>query len=249
MARRWRTCYACDTKRAEINARWPARSRRSDGTIGDAAHASRNSDHNPWVQFQGKGIVRADDVDADGIDAAWYAEHMRLLGAKGDRRLNPGGMVIFNGRIAGTHTGWKWKVYTGPNKHTSHIHVSYSSRISDFDIRQPWGICGGMPHPPPPPPGGGAPGFPLPGGYCYGPLDGPKESISCRRPGDRSEWRDGLHRWQVRMRERGWTIDTDGQYGPQTGGVARKFQTEKGLTVDGLIGPGTWAAAWTAPVS
>jgi len=246
----WRTCFASDTKRAEINARWPARDRRSDGTIGDAAHASRNSDHNPWVQFQGKGIVRADDIDVDGIDGAWYAEHMRLLGAKGDRRLNPGGYVIFNRRIAGAHTGWRWRVYSGSNPHIGHIHVSYSNRISDFDLRQPWGIFGGMPQPPPPPPGGGAPGFPLPGGYFFGPLDGPRESISCRHPNDRPEWREGLRHWQVRMRERGWRIDADGQYGPQTNQVARKFQAEKkGLTVDGLIGPATWAAAWTAPVS
>jgi peptidoglycan hydrolase-like protein with peptidoglycan-binding domain len=29
----------------------------------------------------------------------------------------------------------------------------------------------------------------------------------------------------------------------------RAFQAEKGLTVDGLVGLGTWNAAWTAPVT
>lgn len=139
----WRTCYASDVKRAEINARWPGRDRRSDGTIGDAAHATRQSDHNPWLQFGGMGIVRADDVDVDGIDAGWYAEHVRLLGANGDRRVNPGGYVIFNRRIAGAHTGWAWRAYTGSNPHTSHVHTSYSSKIDDFDLRHPWGIAGG----------------------------------------------------------------------------------------------------------
>ena len=38
-------------------------------------------------------------------------------------------------------------------------------------------------------------------------------------------------------------------YGPDTKRVATGFQREKGLSVDGLIGPDTWAAAWTTPVT
>jgi len=51
------------------------------------------------------------------------------------------------------------------------------------------------------------------------------------------------------MGKRGWTITADGFYGNQTSSVTRQFQQEKGLSVDGLIGPQTWAAAWTAPVT
>jgi hypothetical protein len=248
MARPWRTCHASDVKRREINARWPARDRSSDGTVGDLAHQSRASDHNPHVVHNGMGIVRADDIDVNGIDAAWYAEHVRLLGSRGDRRLNPGGYVIFNRRIAGSHTGWQWRVYTGSNPHTGHVHTSYSSRIADFDLQHPWGIFGGMPPPPPPPPAG-VPAFPLPPGHFYGPLDGPKESVSNLGRTVRPEWRNGLMTWQRRMRDRGWSVDTDGLYGAQTNEVARRFQQEKGLTADGLIGPRTWAMAWTAPVT
>ena len=43
--------------------------------------------------------------------------------------------------------------------------------------------------------------------------------------------------------------DADGLYGPETARVARGFQSEKGLAVDGLIGPDTWDAAWTSPVT
>lgn len=55
--------------------------------------------------------------------------------------------------------------------------------------------------------------------------------------------------FQGRMRERGWDIGVDGYFGDQTDRVVRAFQKEKGLGVDGVVGPRTWAAAWTAPVT
>jgi hypothetical protein len=58
-----------------------------------------------------------------------------------------------------------------------------------------------------------------------------------------------LRTWQTRMRQRGWTISADGYYGNQTRSVVTAFQREKQLTVDGIIGPQTWNAAWTSPVT
>lgn len=55
--------------------------------------------------------------------------------------------------------------------------------------------------------------------------------------------------WQKQMRARGWDIDVDGVYGPASEDIARAFQAEKGLAVDGVVGPRTWAAAWTAPIT
>lgn len=99
-----------------------------------------------------------------------------------------------------------------------------------------------------PPTSARAPRFPLPAGHYFGPQSGPAESVSNTwRP--RPEWIVGLRAWQAQMRRRGWTIDTDGVYGDQTAEVARTFQAEKRITVDGHIGPVTWRAAWTAPVS
>ena len=147
----WRTAHAIDTLRAEVNQRWPNRSKVSDGTIGDAAHASRSSDHNPWVKVNGVGVVRAIDITANGIDPDAYAEHLRALGRAGDPRLTNGGYVIWNKRIASERQGWAWRRYTGTNGHTHHIHLSLSTKPSGFDSRASWGINQiGRPKPPPP---------------------------------------------------------------------------------------------------
>lgn len=98
----------------------------------------------------------------------------------------------------------------------------------------------------PPHVSGAAPRFPLPRGHYFGPKAAPAYSHSgYYGAADRA----GLRTWQAQMRRRGWTIDVDGLYGPQTAKVAKAFQREKHLVVDGLIGPATWAAAWTAPVT
>lgn len=60
---------------------------------------------------------------------------------------------------------------------------------------------------------------------------------------------EDVRNWQAQMAVRGWKLAVDGAYGPASEEVCRKFQTEKGLEVDGVVGPQTWAAAWTAPVT
>lgn len=106
-----------------------------------------------------------------------------------------------------------------------------------------------------------APAFPLPAGYYYGPPSGPRQSVSGRTrnsrvPGDviqvNGRWRSkGLAVWQARMQARGWNIGkdgADGRYGNDTERVVKQFQKNKGLKVDGKIGPATWAAAFELPV-
>lgn len=100
-----------------------------------------------------------------------------------------------------------------------------------------------------------APTFPLPAGYYFGPKEGPVQSVSGYyplRPMTTSDVQKHLWRWQQRMEDRGWAFPkfgSDGMYGDETRAVVLAFQREKGLTVDGLIGPETWAAAWTEPVT
>lgn len=58
---------------------------------------------------------------------------------------------------------------------------------------------------------------------------------------------DDIREWQQVMKERGWTEmqnGVDGAYGPISHKVCEQFQQEKGLTVDGIVGPVTWAASW-----
>lgn len=106
-----------------------------------------------------------------------------------------------------------------------------------------------------------APAFPLPSGYYYGPTSGPVQSVSGRTrnshlPNDviqvNGRWRSkGLAVWQARMQARGWNIGkdgADGRYGNDTARIVKQFQKNKGLKVDGKIGPATWRAAFELPV-
>ncbi|MCX4749245.1 N-acetylmuramoyl-L-alanine amidase [Kitasatospora sp. NBC_01287] len=55
--------------------------------------------------------------------------------------------------------------------------------------------------------------------------------------------------WQQQMAARGWQITVDGKYGSKSATVCRSFQSDKGLDSDGVVGPKTWSAAWTAPIT
>lgn len=103
--------------RAQINERWPNRSRVSDGTIGDARHAAQKSDHNP----NAAGVVTAIDIthDPNGPRGGVLAESLRL---SRDPRIK---YVIFNQRIfSSIKQPWVWRPYAGSNPHTKHVHIS-----------------------------------------------------------------------------------------------------------------------------
>lgn len=56
---------------------------------------------------------------------------------------------------------------------------------------------------------------------------------------------------QARLAARGWRIAVDGIFGPGTEAIVRAFQTEKlgARAADGIVGPITWRALWTARVT
>src|SRR5262245_17058562 len=117
----WRLAKSLEVLRQQIDEAAPKRAKSSDGTIGDAAHASRSSDHNPWVKDGGIGIVTAMDITHDprnGVDCGAIAEALR---ASGDPRLK---YIIWNRQIWTPAKSKNWRPYTGTNPHDKHMHVS-----------------------------------------------------------------------------------------------------------------------------
>lgn len=141
----YRRARALDVYVSEIDAAAPHRSKVSDGWIGDAAHASRDSDHNPWVILAGEGIVRAEDITHDpagGVDCNELATALAALIAVGAHpALRSGAYVIWDGRIFSfDRRDEGWRPYTGSNSHTHHCHLSVSLDPAGFDSTLPWGV-------------------------------------------------------------------------------------------------------------
>lgn len=143
MVSSWRVAKSLDVLLQEVNASAPNRSKISDGSIGDAAHASRTSDHNPWLIFGGQGIVRARDFTHDpdgGLDCNDLAEALAALTAVGGHpALRSGAYTIWRGRIFSfdrRHEGWR--PYSGPNAHEKHLHQSVATDPAGFDSTLPW---------------------------------------------------------------------------------------------------------------
>lgn len=115
----WKLAASLITLEDQVNAKYPARSKTSDGSIGDLAHAARASDHN----VRG-GYCHAVDFTNDpqnGFSSEKFAQ--ALLDAQ-DKRLS---YVISNRKIgsgpAGLQPG-RWRPYKGANPHDHHCHIS-----------------------------------------------------------------------------------------------------------------------------
>ena len=123
-------CAAGVTLRQQVNNVYPDRDKRSDGWIADQRHKSAGvSDH----IANADGIVRALDLDRDlhGVrkpdSMPYLADQLRLL-AKSKRDGGRIAYIIFNGFIASSKKSWAWRKYVGPNQHTHHMHVSFTSK-------------------------------------------------------------------------------------------------------------------------
>jgi hypothetical protein len=138
----WRVAKGLLALRAQVNARFPGRSKDSDGTIGDASHQTRDSDHNPWVRDGTTGVVTAMDITHDpahGCDSQVLAETIRT---SRDARVK---YIISNRRIAsseptGGKAAWEWRPYTGANPHNKHVHISVKSDKGSYDSSATWAI-------------------------------------------------------------------------------------------------------------
>lgn len=216
----WRPAKCLSTLKREVDRRWPNRDHRTDGMIGDAAHcggASPTSDHCP----NSAGVVRAFDIDVDGIRADWLAEHFRVLGAQGDRRLANGGYVIFNRRIASWSHEWRWRAYTGDSPHTDHIHLSVSRDASGYDKDGGWGIATAT---------------------ISAPSGGPSTALPRHALGSRElRLKNPLLRGTDVAFVQRWTgAEDDGDFGEKTQARVMRYQGIVGLDQTGVVGRETW---------
>lgn len=124
----WYLAPALETGRTEVNLRWPNRDKRSDGTIGDAAHQTRASDHNP----NARGSVNAWDMDVGGVDARAVKEAFE--------RHPSAHYWIHDGKIADADNGFNPVDYNGSNPHIEHVHFSIRQTAIAEQNRRSWGI-------------------------------------------------------------------------------------------------------------
>lgn len=123
---------AASQLREQVDDTFPERDRSSDGWIADQRHmrSGKPSDHVP-----DKGWVRAIDIDADLSGKSKpeimpdLADEIRVF-AKRDAKKRIA-YIIYNGRIASPILGWKWRKYTGANKHTKHAHISFTKKADE----------------------------------------------------------------------------------------------------------------------
>jgi hypothetical protein len=121
-------CKAGQQLRLQFDDTYGDRDRRSDGWIGDLRHSARPSDHNPDPET---GVVRAIDVDRDVHKTGKpdlmpdIADQLRLAAKAGEKRI---AYIIFEGRIASSRMGWRWRKYSGSNPHNKHCHVSFTKQ-------------------------------------------------------------------------------------------------------------------------
>ena len=120
-----RLSKAASQLREQFDDTYPDRDRLSDGWIGDRKHSARKSDHNPDEQ----GWVRAIDIDRDLHKGGKpdlmpdLVDQVRLAcKSKQEKRIS---YIIFDGRICSPILNWRWRKYTGANKHIKHAHFSF----------------------------------------------------------------------------------------------------------------------------
>lgn len=206
----WKLAPSLETLLKQVNALAPNRSKDSDGTIGDTAHSSRASDHNP----DKGGIVRAIDFTNDpdgGCDAQKLAD---VLVAAKDPRIK---YIISRGRIVSgsgqKQPAWQWRKYTGSNKHEKHVHISVKAGAAG-DAGGQWQL--------------GSFGMVKPGTE---PAPAPAKPVPVPKPVPEAVTKARIWGVQERLKELGYTEvgGVDGVKGDLTNTAILAFRSENGL--------------------
>lgn len=224
MAKEWRVAKGLLKLREQINAQYPDRKKDSDGTIGNAEHSARESDHNP----DGNGVVHALDTTHDPAhDFDSYAFSDMLIRQR-DPRIK---YVISNRRIASGPAGpqpWVWRKYTGKNPHDHHNHVSirYDARYADDET--PWVLDGA--------PAKGSPSV----AHAVENYTPPPRILKRGSSGADVRTMQQLLNAAQRDIPGASGLTVDGKFGKSTQAVVKVFQTRNKLPSDGIVGPQTW---------
>lgn len=208
---------------AQINKFAPKRLKRSDGSIGDPRHSSRNSQHNPKkLPFFETPIVRARDFTHDpngGFSCVWFVSQ---LAAVRDPRVK---YIIWDWRIWYPNGGWK--KYNGENGHTAHCHVSVTDNkliLERSGLAIPALNLDGLPSIPALVP------------------DGRRVLMEGDTGEDVWKIQDWLNKMYPKYLATPLPRVDPPRFGPQTTRAVKEFQAALGLAQDGVIGPQTWAA-------
>lgn len=211
-AKPWRVANSLGILLRQLNETYPGRSKASDGSIGNAEHSARDSDHNPDTD----GVVKARDFTHDplhGLNSRHLAE--KLLKSR-DKRIK---YIIANREIASGDAGpapWTWRKYNGKNPHDHHVHVSVKKQAKFFDDTTAWSLGAAM--------------APVPSAPVQ------KEYILLMQGSAGQE----VERLQKLLKFTG--KDVDGDFGPKTRDAVIEFQRSHELEDDGRVGAYTWRA-------
>lgn len=140
--RPWRAAKSLLKLRKQVNQKAPGRRKDSDGTVGDASHQSRDSDHNPWIVDGAYGVVSALDITHDPAHGCNVDVLAFNIIQSRDSRIK---YIIRSRKILRSYPkngrpAWTWQPYNGSNPHVEHIHISVKSDKASYDSEKAWAI-------------------------------------------------------------------------------------------------------------
>jgi hypothetical protein len=200
---------------------------------GDAAHKTRPSGHNPddtpgsKAEYQDSdniAEIRAGDYRLP-LNAKFSAEAAVQLLVKQCRAnaIDSIQYIIFNRRIWSESTGWVTRAYTGSNPHDKHFHISVKPETVHENDTKKIGFESLNPKPAPPKPN-------------------PSPALPVFKNGSRQNSKSKNNRGtDVATLQRFVGAKDTGSWNSETEREVRAYQDTRGLKVDGIAGPKTWA--------